>query len=435
MSAAEPWSADFQARADGLFGAAVPWLAGTRRRAMDRFVAEGWPTTKQEKWHHTTLAALGQTSFTAAVGTCTRSRIEQLRHGDAGHWLVFVDGRHAPELSDIGTLPEGVELGPLSREAAERPERLESCLGTESDGSSVAALNLALASDGAFVRIGRGCELDAPVHLVFVAAAENGAGFVRNVILAEPGAHATVVEHYLGEGAEASLTSTVTRTVVAADAHLTHLKLQQESPQAFHLGVLDVEQAGGSVFRSHSLSFGARLARHDIATGFSGEHCETLLNGLYYVNGRRHVDHHTTIVHGQPHGTSREYYRGILADTARGVFTGRILVSPGADGTDAVQRSDSLLLSRMARADARPELEIYADDVKCAHGATVGQIDENSLFYLRSRGLDETHARNLVVYAFAAEALSRIDDETLRRRASTAIQVLLPGGRELGELS
>jgi Fe-S cluster assembly protein SufD len=435
MSAMETWSADFQARSERLFGAGVPWLAATRRRAMARFAAEGWPTTRQEQWHHTTLATLAQASFSDQEGACTRARIDQLRSGDAGHWLVFVDGRHAPELSDVGSLPQGVELGPLSREAAERPERLESCLGSESDGSSAAALNLALASDGAFLRIGRGCALDAPVHLVFVSAAEKGAGFVRNVILAEPGSHATVVEHYLGEGAQASLTSAVTRTVLGTDAQLTHLKLQQESPEAFHLGALDVDQSQGSVFRSHSLSFGARLARHDISTDFSGEHCETLLNGLYYVNGRRHVDHHTTIVHAQPHGTSREYYRGILADTSRGVFTGRILVSPGADGTDAVQRSDSLLLSRMARADARPELEIYADDVKCAHGATVGQIDENSLFYLRSRGLDETHARNLVVYAFAAETLSRIEDEALRRRASVAIRALLPGGPQLGELS
>src|SRR5690606_6336341 len=162
-----------------------------------------------------------------------------------------------------------------------------------------------------------------------------------------------------------------------------------------------------------SMSFGARLARHDITTRFTGQRCETLLNGLYYVDGRRHVDHHTVIGHAQPHGVSREYYRGILADTARGVFGGRILVSPGADGTDAVQRSDSLLLSRMAKADARPELEIYADDVKCAHGATVGQIDEESMFYLRCRGLDEVHARSVLTYAFAAQALSRMDDESL----------------------
>jgi Fe-S cluster assembly protein SufD len=220
---------------------------------------------------------------------------------------------------------------------------------------------------------------------------------------------------------------------LAPDARITHIKLQQETEQAFHLGILDVEQAKGSVFNSHSMSFGARLARHDIVTTFTGQRCETLLNGLYYVDGRRHVDHHTLIGHAQPHGVSREYYRGILADTARGVFGGRILVSPGADGTDAVQRSDSLLLSRLAKADARPELEIYADDVKCAHGATVGQISEESMFYLRTRGMNEADARNLLTYAFAAQALERIEIASVRERVADAIRMLLPGEALVGE--
>jgi len=181
------------------------------------------------------------------------------------------------------------------------------------------------------------------------------------------------------------------------------------------------------------MSFGARLARHDISTSFAGDHCETLLNGLYYVDGRRHVDHHTLIVHAKPHGVSREFYRGILGDTARGVFGGRILVAPGADKTDAVQRSDSLLLSKLAQADTRPELEIYADDVKCAHGATVGQLDEDRMFYLRSRGLDEVHARNVLTYAFAAQSVDRIEPEALRGKVIAAIRALVPGGAALGE--
>jgi Fe-S cluster assembly protein SufD len=200
------------------------------------------------------------------------------------------------------------------------------------------------------------------------------------------------------------------------------------------LAAIDVQQESGSVYNSHSMSFGARLARNDISTSLNGQRCETLLNGLYYVDGRRHVDHHTLINHAQPFCNSHEYYRGILADTARGVFSGRILVAPGADKTDAIQRSDSLLLSRMAKADARPELEIYADDVKCAHGATVGQIDEDSLFYLRSRGLDDELARNVLTYGFAATALQRIQLDSLRKRATVAIRSLLPGGSALGEL-
>jgi Fe-S cluster assembly protein SufD len=183
------------------------------------------------------------------------------------------------------------------------------------------------------------------------------------------------------------------------------------------------------------VSLGARLARHDIATRLDGEGSEALLNGLFHVDGRRHVDHHTAIEHAVPRGTSREFYRGILDDAGHGVFTGRIVVAPGALRTDAVQRADSLVLSPGAQTDARPELEIYADDVKCAHGATVGQIDDAALFYLRSRGLDEPHARNLLIYAFAAEALARIDLAPLRRRAAAAIRARLPDGATLEDLS
>jgi len=434
MSTVDTWTADFKARSGGFSGASLPWLAARRLRAMERFASEGWPGTKLENWHHTSLAALGQESFSpASAGSCSRSTIDALRDGQAGHWLVFVDGHHVPDLSDVGALPDGVQVRTLAQALVGQPDLLESRLGSELDGSSVVALNLALASDGAFVHVAQGKTLDDPIHLVFVSAQDRAASFVRNVIVAESGASATIVEHYVGENAQTTLTNSVTRASLAADARITHLKLQQESAQTYHLGALDVAQEGGSVFNSHSMSFGARLARHDITTNFAGRHCETLLNGLYYVDGRRHVDHHTRIEHAQPQGVSREYYRGILADTARGVFSGRILVEPGADGTDAVQRSDSLLLSRMARTDTRPELEIYADDVKCAHGATVGQIDEDSLFYLRSRGLDEEHARNLVVYAFAAQALARIENESLRQRAAKSVRALLPGGLALGE--
>ncbi|MGB6104710.1 MAG: Fe-S cluster assembly protein SufD [Pusillimonas sp.] len=435
MSTVQTWVADFTAREQGLTGANIPWLAGMRKRAIERFADEGWPTTKQENWRHTSLATLEQQSFQPAGQASAAELVKQVRAGESGHWLVFVDGRFVPELSEIGELPAGAQVLALSAALADAPDTVQEIYGVETQGASTAALNLALAGDGAVIRLERGVALEKPVHIVFIAASQQAASFPRNLIQAEAGARAVVVEHYLGHGSGASLTNAVTRARLAADAHVTHLKLQQEDEQAFHLGAIDVAQAKGSVYNSHSMSFGARLARHDIATDFTGDHCETLLNGLYYVNGRRHVDHHTLIGHSQPHGVSREYYRGILADTARGVFSGRILVAPGADKTDAVQRSDSLLLSRMAKADARPELEIYADDVKCAHGATVGQIDENSLFYLRTRGLDEANARSVLTYAFAAEAISRIEPEVLRRRVVTAIRSLAPNGDELGEFA
>jgi len=437
MSALQPWTADFQGRMASAPGFGAPWLTALRRRAIERFADEGWPTPKNENWRHTSLAVLAQQEFSAAPAAATAAgQVRALRQGeDGGHWLVFVDGRHAPELSEVGSLPDGATIASLSQQLASAPEQVEPYFGGEQDGESTAALNMAFASDGAFIHLAAGIELEQPVHLVFVTAGAPVASFPRNLVVALAGARATVVEHYLGEGGGSTLTNVVTRVHVGVDADITHFKLQQESKDAFHLARIDAAQERNSVFNSHSMSFGARLARNDINTRFNGARCETLLNGLYYVDGKRHVDHHTGVDHAHPFGVSREYYRGILTDAARGVFTGRILVAPGADRTDAVQRTDSLLLSRLAKADARPELEIYADDVKCAHGATIGQLDETSLFYLRTRGLTQAHARGLLTYAFAAQALERISLEPLRRRAALAIRSLLPSGESLGELA
>ena len=304
--------------------------------------------------------------------------------------------------------------------------------GNADEAASPYALNLALCTDGAFVHLARGTALAAPLHLVFIGATGAADTHLRNLIVAEANTEASIIEHHLGGGS--TLGTTVTLVHTAQDARITHLKLQQQDATAIHLAQIKAEQARGSYFASHSLSFGARLARNDIHTRFDGEGCETLLNGLYHVDGRRHVDHHTLIEHASPLGISREYYRGLVDDNARGVFSGRIIVAQDAQRTDAVQRCDNLLLSRMAEADARPELEIYADDVKCAHGATVGQMDEDALFYLRTRGIDEIRARQLLTYAFAAEVLDRIALASLRTSARATLLARLPGGALLEEL-
>ncbi len=431
MSSVTDWSVHLGRHAPPQPGQGAPWLAALRSRAMDRFIEQGWPTPKQENWHHTSLALLEQQSFSAAAPSDASIDLAALQSDYPGHRLVFVDGRYSPSLSKVGALPSGVRLGSVAQILELEPELIQPYLGDESSGDSPSALNLALAADGAYVRVERGVQLEHPVHLVFVAATAQTAIFPRNVFVLQENSQATVVEHYVGQGG-ATLTNTVTNGALARDAQLTHIKIQQEDLEAFHLARCAITQETNSVYNSHSMSFGARLARHDIGTQFDGHHCEALLNGLYFVDGRRHVDHNTGINHAQPNGISREFYRGILAGASRGVFTGRILVSPGADGTDAVQRSDSLLLSRMARADARPELEIYADDVKCAHGATVGQIDDDSLFYLRSRGLDTEYAHGLLTYAFAATAVERITLDPVRAHITKAIRSLLPGGHLLG---
>lgn len=435
MNGIDAWLADFHNQADELPGAALPWLGGLRRRAMERFADEGWPSSRQEAWRHTSLAFLEQAELTApaTVPDPAQAVVRLRAEGEtADHWLVFVGGRHAPALSAMGRLPAGAHLGSLAEAFMEHAETVEHTYGRAAEGDSPTALNTALASDGAFIRLGRGVELDGSIHLVFLAAAGVARRHLRNLVIAEAGASARIVEHY-PDGGGATLTTVLTRIQAGGDARITHLKLQQENVQAIHLASLAAEQARGASFSSHSLSFGARLARHDIRTRFDGEGCEALLNGLYHVDGRRHVGHHTDIEHAQPRGTSREYYRGLLDGSARGVFCGRIVVAPGAQRSDAMQRCDNLLLSRQAEADARPELEIYADDVKCAHGATVGQLDDASLFYLRSRGLDDAHARRLLTWAFAALALGRIEPPRLRQLATAALRARLPGTDMLDE--
>ena len=454
MSAVDLWQASFREASASLPGSGVPWLARLRTQAIERFADEGWPSSRLERWRHTSLLflnnerfalsaqaadeAAGRRALTAlqAVGVSAAAPAGEVGPGEGDHWLVFVDGHHLPSLDQLGDLPAGVTLQSLSTALAANADALEPAFGAANDGGSPTALNAALARDGIVIELPAGAVVQAPIHLVFVGGPSGSASFVRNLVRAGAGAQATIVEHYLSSSPEAAtLTIAVTRIEAGADARIEHLKLQQESTASIHLADIGGVQARGSRLASHSLSFGARLARNDIATRFGGEGCETLLNGLYHVDGKRHVDHQTRIEHAAPRGTSHELYRGILDGESRGVFTGRIVVSPGAVRTDAMQRADNLLLSPRAEADARPELEIYADDVKCAHGATVGQIDDESLFYLRTRGLDAGHARNLLTWAFAAEVLERIAIDSLRRQASAAIRAKLPGGELLEHLA
>lgn len=425
------WADTFGQRSAALSGAQVPWLGEIRRRALDRFLSEGWPTPKNNEWRHTSLAPLAAAKFVDGDAQAVTDQVAAFKAGEPGFWAVFVDGVFNAGLSELDGLPDGLTLLPLSQAWEKHAEEIQADYGRVEEGHSPSALNLALAGDGAWVRLAQGVAVEPVIHLLSFASSPQAAHFLRHVIQAQAGARATIVEHYAGVAGATNLSHAVTRLHLDRDAHVTHLKLQQESPQAWHLADITAVQEQGSYFASHSVSVGARLARNDITTHFAGERCETLFNGLYYADKRRVVDHHTLIDHDQPRCVSHENYRGIMADTAHGVFTGKILVAAGADGTDAVQRTDSLLLSRLAKADARPELEIYADDVKCAHGATVGQLDKDSLFYLRTRGLDETHARDILIYAFAASSVARIESESLRKRVSRTVLSLLPGGAPL----
>lgn len=427
MTTLPTWVNPFFEQASHQAGANATWLTELRQQGLARFATEGWPTNRIEAWRHTSLAAMSKNTYELAAETDASALFTACKNNEDGYWLAFVNGKFNAALSNLDQLEAGLSVDSVAAMLAQNDARLPPIFGSVETGSSPEALNLALAQDGAFIRVQKSVELSQPIHLVFITTDTQSATFTRNFIALEANARATVVEHYISVDEYAGLTNAVTRVWTDKDAHLVHLKLQNQSKQSVHLGAIDVEQEQASHYESHSMSFGARLARTGIETRFNGEHCHALLNGLYYVNERRHVDHFTKIHHAQPNCTSHEYYRGVMADRGRGVFSGRIVVHVGADGTDAIQRSDSLLLSKMARADTRPELEIYADDVKCAHGATVGQIDEDSLFYLRSRGLDHKQAFDILIYAFAAQVLERIESTVLRKRAAAGIRSLLPG--------
>jgi Fe-S cluster assembly protein SufD len=327
-----------------------------------------------------------------------------------------VNGSFDAGLSDVGELPAGVRVGSLADAIEQSPGLVETHLGRYAGFREQAfvALNTALFRDGAFIYVPRGKVVESPIHIVYLATQDERpiASHVRNLYVVDENAHATIVESYAGAGRY--FTNTVTEIVVGVNANLDHYKVQQESESAYHVATQQLEQAGPSVFTSHSISFGGALVRNDINGRLGGEHIESTINGLYVVNGRQHVDNHTAIDHAMPNCNSHELYKGIMDGSSTGVFNGKIFVRQDAQKTDAKQTNQNLLLSRDAVIDTKPQLEIFADDVRCTHGATVGQLDSDALFYLRSRGIGEAEARSMLVYAFARDVLDRIKIEPLR---------------------
>ena len=409
---------DFRRLGAALPGAGLPWLREQRAEAIDRFMEQGFPTLKHEDWKYTDARPIAMRRFGLATGSVRLDPQEIAPYAWSGHQLVFVDGRYAPALSRPGVLPRGVRLLSLTAALTEEPQMLESWLGREAVPArhGFEALNTAFMQDGAVVRIGRGVAIEEPIHLLFLASgAPESAVYWRNLIVAEAGSRATVIETYASLDGAAHMTNAITEVTLESNASLEHYRLGRESDTAYHIGGTRAHLARDSRYASHAVTLGARLARHELDAVLDAEGAECLLNGFYATRGQQHVDNHTRIEHRAPHGTSREWYKGVLDDRSRAVFSGRIVVHPQAQRTDAEQANHHLLLSREAEADSRPQLEIYANDVKCAHGATAGQLDETALFYLRSRGLDEARARGLLVYAFAADVLARMRLVPLRR--------------------
>ncbi len=414
-------------------GAGAPWISRMRDQAMTEFQQHAFPDTRVEEWKYTDLRSLKRHSFSPPVapGEIHEAALEPwLFDHEPMHRLVFVDGRYAPNLCPFPTWLDGVTLTSLATVMEHSPDELETVLGHTlgTDRPGFDAMNTAFLQDGAFIRLERDAVLEQPVHLLFINTGQADCmTTVRNVIQAGPGSAATVIESWVALNDATSLTNTVTEIVLDENATLAHYKLEQEAAAATHIGGLYVQQDRNSHLDAHSIALGGRLVRNELQVDLNGRGAQCNLNGLTLTHGQQHVDNHTRIEHHQPQATSNEWYRGILDDRSRTVFSGRIVVHPGAQQTQAQQSNHSLLLSDNAEADARPQFEIYADDVQCTHGCTVGELDAEALFYLRSRGLDEDGARSLLIYAFAADVLDRMHLDPVRHYLQQQLAERLTG--------
>ena len=403
----------------------IPWLEELRRDGAARFDAVGFPSSKQEEWRFTQIGPITRTRFLPArregTGRLVADAVKNLSFGpEAALELVYVNGCFEPRLSTLDKPPRGVRVMSLA-EAAETAQHLvRPHLGkyASAHDNPFIALNTGSLSDGAFVHAERASALERPLHLIFLSTTghEPTVSHPRVLVVAEDAAQLTIVETYAGAGEGVYFTNAVTEVVAGRDARIDHCKLQQEGPQAYHVATMQVELAQGANFVSHSASIGSRITRNDLNVVMAGEHAEATLNGLVLIGGEQHVDNHTLLDHASPNCPSHELYKHVLDGKASGVFKGRILVRPDAQKTDSKQTSKTLLLSDEASMNSQPALEIYADDVKCTHGSTTGPVDDEQVFYLRSRGIGLEAARHLLTYAFAADITRRIRVEPVRRR-------------------
>jgi Fe-S cluster assembly protein SufD len=393
----------------------LPWLRKLRAEAFPRFCETGFPTTHDEDWRFTNVSAVSRTQFALAPQSAAKLSLTDLEawqlEGSAAR-LVFVDGQFARELSALGNAHKGITVSSLKEQIASGSATLEGHLGRYLDQKRdpFCALNTAFAEDGAFVHVARGAALEAPIHFLFVSTASGTPtmSYPRNLFVFEAESQATVVEEYVSLGSSVAFCNSATELVAGDNATISHFMIEREDQRALNFSTLRIQQGRSANVSSHSLLLGGGLVRNNVHPVLAGEGGECLINGLFVGTGHQHLDNYMHVEHASPHCSSRQFYNGILDEHAHGVFHGRIVVHKDAQKTDAKQTNRNLLLSDDAQIDTKPQLEIYADDVKCTHGATIGQIEENALFYLRSRGIDEVSARQLLLQAFASECLERM---------------------------
>ena len=408
-------------------------VAALRDDAFTSFERLGFPTTRLEEWRFTNVAPIAETTFVAATepGVLTAEALDRLhlpRLGGAE--LVFVNGHLSPALSSVGELPDGVRVRGLAETLATDAGAVESRLGglARIEQRAFTALNTAFVADGAVVEVPDGVIVERPVHLLFVTTADGAAVMSQPRVLVVAGANSQLrlVESHAGAGETAYLSNAVSEIWTADHAVVDHYAVVREADAGYHIGQLAAHLGRASTFSSHAITLSGAIVRHEAGVVLDGEGGECTLNGLYLGRGRQLVDNQTVIDHAKPHCDSHELYKGILAGRSTAVFNGKIIVRLDAQKTDAKQSNKALLLSEEARVTTKPQLEIFADDVKCTHGATIGQLDAESLFYLRSRALSESQARQLLIHAFAADLLGHIKVKEVREQLDALLLERLP---------
>jgi len=423
------YAAEYSNIAPILCGQSLLWLEEQRLKALSQFSEQGFPSSHEEEWRYTNVSAIEKKLFSPTINkTINLVDIEWLKLYQLQEaWsVVLVDGHFSAELSSLEDLPVDVLVMGMADALQKLPETLENYINqsVNIDENSFIAFNTAWFTDGLFVSVNAKRILEKPIQVLHVATQQDVLAATRTVIILDKMAEASIIETYVGYD-NAYLSSTVTEVFVGQNAHLTLYKMQCESEKAYHFGGIYVKQDRDAHFTHHNFAFGALLARSDIHTDLDhASECE--LNGLYLGVKRQHIDSHTRINHIKPHGISRELYKGVLDDRARGVFQGRVIVAKDAQQTDSQMNNRNLLLSDDAEADSKPQLEIYADDVKCGHGVTVGQLDEKSIFYLQSRCIDEEVARNILTFAFANEMVDRIKIKVLHEMILEQVLIRFP---------
>ncbi|GAB2724117.1 Fe-S cluster assembly protein SufD [Halomonas garicola] len=416
---------------DSQRGPEPSWIAARRQAGAARFEAVGFPTRRDEEWKYTNVRDIARGNFSLTDSSeFSPASAAALTLPVEAHRLTFVDGVYAPALSDLQGLPDGVQVLPLSQALEDNHEAVGGPLGrlTGVEFSAFTALNTAFMEEGAVIRLADGCVVEKPILLQFLSRENEAPTMCHPRVLVEAGgrSEATVIEHHTGDAGAKNFTNLVAELFLGRGAIFTHYKLQEAPLGDYHVASIHVEQARDSRYVSHNMDLGGALVRNDLISDLNGKGAEATFNGLFFGQGRQHVDNHTKVNHYAPLTFSNENYKGVLDDRAHGVFNGRVYVHRDSQQIEGFQSNQNLLLSDRAHIDAKPELEIYADDVKCSHGTTTGQLDEDAIFALRTRGLDEQTARGLLTLAFAGEVLEEVALDAIAQRVELTVAGKLP---------